>query len=409
MRSIRTRVHLSLFVLTFSAGAFADSTMVAVSDTNFLNGLSPLNWVRKSAFVSSSICGASLKIGLTGTSRAALQVDTRNILTKAASRFPILAWSVNQGPVQTHQLVQGETSVLLASGTANPVIDLYLKGLSPFENRYAGDVPENSVKITGLAMDAGGSTRAVAFPAKLWMTIGNSIESGDGAAYASGQGRPPDDGWAASDDGRASYGYLLANHYGYRESRLAYGGYNWGGIGASIPKLSVLLDSTTSTFSRLTGGMFNPKPDIVLITLGENGVPAAIDVTNALFKLRQRTGIATTILVMIPVSGRARTEVTAAFNSYKKSSQDANASLVDLGTLTFATADGQHPTAEGHRAIYNAALPAFDKIIAQATGVLAPRSPSVRPLRFGDIFDLIGRRLSGVADREPINTPLSTR
>ena len=376
---IRAKLIFAL-ILSLACGAFADSTFVAVTDTNVLNGLSPLNWVRKTDFIASSICGASLKAGFTGTGRVSLRVDTRNLATKVAARFPILAWSVNLGPLQTHQLIQGETSVLLSTGVANPSIDFYLKGISPFENRYAGDAPDNAVKITGFVLDAGGSCRPVTQQAGLWMNIGNSIESGDAAAYASGQGRPPDDNWAASDDGRASYGYLLAKHYGYRESRLAYGGYNWGGGGAGCPNLSGLLDNITSTVSRLTGGVFVPRPDIVLINLGENGVPASADVIDALTKLRLRAGAATRIIVMIPVSGTSRAAVTDAYTAYRQKSNDPDIHLVDLGKLTFATADGQHPTAAGHVSIYNAALPAFDKIIPQPTGLHAIPAQAKNPL-----------------------------
>ena len=118
---------------------------------------------------------------------------------------------------------------------------------------------------------------------------GGPIMSGDAAAYAAGQGRPPNDNWAASDDGRASYGYLLARHYGYREARLAYGGYDWGG--SPVP-LSTLIDQKTSTISRLSGGGLNPIPEVVLINLGENGAPALTDVTQALVKLRSHGHLA---------------------------------------------------------------------------------------------------------------------
>ncbi len=338
-----------------------DPTLIPVTDANLLSGLSPLNWVRKPDFIASSIGAASLKVGFTGTRVLKLNVDTKIFKTATAARYPILAWSINKGTLRSHQLAQGETTVLLDSGTVDPVVDLYCRGFSPFENRWLGDAPENSVKITGFSVDAGAKTVAQDFPAKVWMTIGNSIESGDAALYASGAGRPPDDVWAASDDGRASYGYLLATHFGYRESRLAYGGYNWGGNGG-MAKLTTLIDSITSTVPRLTGSKLVPTPDVVLITLGENGVPAAADVINSLVKLRSRVVAATKIMVMIPVSGRARAEVTAAFTTYKSDSKDTSAYPVDLGTITFATADGQHPTAGGHVSIYNAALPVFTKM-----------------------------------------------
>ncbi len=49
--------------------------------------------------------------------------------------------------------------------------------------------------------------------------------------------------------------------------------------------------------------------------------------------------------------------------NYKTSTRDENTSLIDLGKIAFETADGQHPTAAGHRDIYNAALPAFNAVM----------------------------------------------
>jgi lysophospholipase L1-like esterase len=235
--------------------------------------------------------------------------------------------------------------------------------MSPFEDRYSGDTPPNSIKITGIVVDEGGTAVKPELPQNIWLNIGDSIMSGDGAAYAEGQGRPPDNAWAASEDGRASYGYLLAQHHGYRESRIAYGGYDWGGGMAGVPALADLIDHRTSTVSRLQGGKLRPPPDVVLINLGENGAPSENSVIQALTRLRDRAGSKTKIIVMIPASGRARDEVTRAFNLYKSAAKDDSAWLVDAGKVTFATCDGQHPTAAGHRAIYEAALPALDAIL----------------------------------------------
>jgi hypothetical protein len=165
---------------------------------------------------------------------------------------------------------------------------------------------------------------------------------------------------------------LLARHYRYREVRLAYGGYDWAGGLANVPVLATLIDQKTSTISRLAGGLLNPIPDVVLINLGQNGAPALSDVTNALFKLRSRVSRSTKIIVMIPVSGVALTQVAQGFNSYTNSSPDTNAFLVNLGPINYATGDGGHATAQGHQTIYNDALPFFDPIIAP------PHSTSAR-------------------------------
>jgi hypothetical protein len=351
--------------------------VIPVTDANVLKGLSPYNWVCRADSISTTVNGASAALKFKGTRQVAMQVTTDNLTTKVPGRFPIIAWSVNGGVAQTHQIVANEAPVVLSSGVADPRIELYLKGMSPFEDSFSGDVPGNALKITGFAVDAGGSITPTALPDKVWLNIGDSIMSGDGAAYAKGQGRPPDDAWAASEDGRASYGYLLAKQFGYREARIAYGGYNWGGGMAGVPALDTLIDQRTSTVSRLVGTKLSPSPAVVLVNLGENGAPAAAAVTQALVKLRSRVSQATTILVMIPISGQARAEVTQAFNTYIDSSKDGNAHLIDLKQVAFDTCDGQHPTAAGHLKIYQTALPLLEKTLGR-TAQIPDKNPGAQ-------------------------------
>lgn len=351
----------SLVLMSAAALLAAD---IPVSDANLQRGLSPYNWVYKNGSVSSSVNGASLVVKFKGTRRVAVKVATEQFKTPVATRFPIIAWSINGGKMQTHQLAAGDKSVVLSEETADPLIELYIKGMSPFEGRFVGDLPANSVAISGFTVDDQGVTVLGKFPDKVWLNIGDSIMSGDGAAYSKRQGRPPADAWAASEDGRASYGYLLAKHFGHREGRLAYGGYNWGGGLAQLPALVKLIDHKTSTVSRLDGDLLSPNPDVVMINLGENGVPADALVIQALEKLRSRVTPATKILVMIPVSGKGRTEVSRAFNSYQSSAKDSNAFLVDLSPVKFDTCDGVHPTAAGHETIYQAALPVVDALVS---------------------------------------------
>ncbi len=338
---------------------------IPVTDANVLNGLSPYNWVCRNDYIGSAVNGASITVQFKGTQRVALQIDTAHSNGVAPKRLPIIAWSVNGGAVQTHQIAANETTVQLSADIRDPLIELYIKGMSPLEDRFSGDVPQNSVKITGWVVDDGASTAPAGLPAKVWLNIGDSIMSGDGAAYAKGQGRPPDDSWASSDDGRASYGYLLAHHYGYRESRIAFGGYDWGGGLANVPPLDVLIDRRTSTVSRLHNDLLDPIPAVVLINLGENGPPADASVIKALTTLRSRVNADSKILVMIPISGGARAQITRAFGAYKDAAKDPNAFLVDLGHVTFATCDGQHPTAEGHRTVYDGAIRVIDPIVEQ--------------------------------------------
>jgi len=337
--------------------------IISVSDSLVLEGLSPYNWVCKDGSISSAVNGAYLIVNFKGTRKVALQVDNKHMKFLSPDRFPIICWKVNDGKIHTHQLVAGEESVLLSSDVTDPVINIYINGMSPFESRFSGDLPSNAVKISGFVVDEGASVIKVKRSGKVWLTIGDSILSGDGASLKEGQGRPPNDLWASSDDARACYSYLLAQHYGYLESRIAYGGYNWGGGMANMPALSLLIDNVTSTVGRLKNGKLSPVPDIVFINLGENGTPEENDVLQALEKLRSRVSRLTKIIVTIPVSGRARNKLTRSFIKYKAAAADDQAYLIDLGRITFATADGQHPTAIGHKAIYKALLPEVDAIM----------------------------------------------
>ncbi len=346
-----------------AGGTAAAGRFIPATDPQVIGGFSPLNWIRTENGMHSPVCGASFTLGFSGIKHVVLNVDTTRLTYPSPSRFPILAWTVNKGPLQTHQLVAGEKSITLSEIGDKSVINFYIKGLSPFEDRFQGNVPANAVSITGFTVDTTGSVISPAKPAPLWLNLGDSILSGDGAAYAGGQGRPPDDQWAASDDARASYGYLLAQHYGYRESRLAFGGYAWSGGGGGNPDVAGVIDRITSTTSRLTNDKLQPAPEVVLINLGENRAPKAETVIAALTKLRQRCTPETKVIVMIPVSGRARAEVTAAVQSYVETSKDKLTHLVDLGQIQFETCDGQHPTAAGHKAIYEKALPFFDKLV----------------------------------------------
>lgn len=367
-----TKIFLSFVLSLFCAASVVSAALVPVTDPTLLGGLSSYNWVCKEDSINASIAGSSLTLGFKGTSKVDLKVDTSHLKKVSPGCTPIIAWSVNGGPLKSHQLVAGETTIALTSSVENPVIDFYIKGMSPFENRWTGDVPENSVKITGLEVDARVSPVPANMPEKIWLNIGDSIMSGDGSTYVSSQGRPPNDGWAASTDARASYGFLLARHFGYRESRIAYGGYNWAGGMAGVPALVKLIDQKTSTISRLNDGLLSPRPDVVLLNLGENGVPKDSDVISSLKHLRIRVGNEAKMLVMIPVSGKGRVEISRAFSSYQSESNDHKTFLIDLGKISFETSDGQHPTAAGHQSIFEAVRAECEKILASENAAPDP-------------------------------------
>jgi hypothetical protein len=262
-----------LFIIALCCASFSvRAAEVAVTDAAVRSGLSPFNWIIRDDSISSSIGGASLVVKFTGTRQVVLKVDLSAFPGKAASSFPILAWQVNGGELKTHQLAADESTVLLAREVADPQIELFIKGISPWEDRWTGNVAPNSVKITGFIVDEGAKAKTVPQAEKVWLNIGDSILAGDAAAYAEGHGRPKRDEWAASDDARASYGWLLARHFGHRESRIAFGGYNWGGGLGKVPDLATVIEQRLRTAS----------PEVALVNLGTNGKPTDEQVFTAL-------------------------------------------------------------------------------------------------------------------------------
>ena len=331
---------------------------ISVADVAVRSGASPYNWMYREGVMASSVCGASVKVQFSGTRRVSVRLGAEGMPENLpVSRMPIVAWTVNGGELRTTQVERSEKELILSEGVPDPQIDFFIRGMSPFEDRWTGGIPGNTLRIRGFLVEDGGQARAVPQPDRVWWNIGDSIMSGDGAAYGGKQGRPHNDRWAESDDARASYGYRLATALGYRESRLAFGGYNWKGGLAKVAHLKNLVDYHSSGTARFEGDIMAPKPSVVLINLGTNGVPQVEDVVDGLEKVRLRVGKAAQVIVMVPLSGAARARLTEAFEAYAKASGDSATHLLDLGKIEFETCDGVHPTAAGHASVFELALP----------------------------------------------------
>jgi hypothetical protein len=338
--------------------ASGHSAEISVGDDAIRSGASPYNWIFHEGVMASSVCGASLQVQFEGTQRVAVRLGAEGMPEGlSGSRMPIVGWSINGGELRTVQVDRAGMELVLSEGVANPKVDLFIRGMSPFEDRWNGEVPVNTLRIRGFVVDDGARALAISQPDRVWWNIGDSIMSGDGAAYGPKQGRPHNDRWAESDDARASYGYRLATALGYRESRLAFGGYNWKGGLAKVAHLKTLIDRHSSGVARFEGDVMNPRPSVVLINLGTNGVPQVEDVVVALEKLRLRVGKEARVVVMVPLSGAARAKVTEAYEAYRAASGDRATDLLDLGKIEFETCDGVHPTAAGHNAVFELMLP----------------------------------------------------
>jgi hypothetical protein len=178
----RVRLDLNFMLVAVILCTKLLATIIPATDKQLLNGLSPYNWVCKENSISSSVNGAAITLHFKGTQQVILHVATDHLESKIPSRFPVIAWSVNGGMAQTYQLLADTNVVLLSTGLKDPSIEIYLKGTSPFEDRFNGDVPGNSLKITGFEVDAAGSLTSSNVSSKIWLSASQTLRLSGGQA-----------------------------------------------------------------------------------------------------------------------------------------------------------------------------------------------------------------------------------
>ena len=112
--------------------------IIPVTAPSVQSALSPYNWVCTDSYLLTTVNGASLTLGFKGTRKVILRVDLDQFrLSKNANiDAPVIAWSVNGGAFISHPLALDEKRVTLTTDITNPRIELYIKGMSPFGNRY---------------------------------------------------------------------------------------------------------------------------------------------------------------------------------------------------------------------------------------------------------------------------------
>ena len=183
--------------------------------------------------------------------------------------------------------------------------------------------------------------------------FGDSITNGDNtvATFADGITNA-----VATQDATVGYAPAVAASVRAEYGIVAYGGASWDGTAADghTPGLMTFYAMLDAAHSRLKSGKFSPVPDEIFINMGENAGPAAGDVSNLITSLRAASSPATNIWVIVPFSGRRRSELTSGVFSYHSAHPaDHHTSLLDIGTQVDAagagqtklSVDGQHPLA----------------------------------------------------------------
>jgi len=332
----------------------AGSINVHVDDTHIV--VSPYNWYRNSsAYLQSPNPGAYLKVGFTGTSLSlGVDVSPETAVNLAKEQYPVVRYSIDYGPAVTLQLTPSTRQIDCAAGLRGGNHNLYIQYIAGyvFEDFWT---PVNVVRLTGFTVDGGAGLIApfgagAAKPRNI-LCLGDSITNADDnvATFSGGITNA-----VGTQD--AEFGYVppIAAALGAEYGVVAYGGASWDGGAADghTPGLMTFYNSLDSAHSRLVEGKFSPAPSDIFINMGENNGPRNGDVSSLLASLRTASSSETNIFVIVPFSGRRRTELTDGVADYQKAKAgDKRVYLLDTGDCPFLTdagptmlsVDGQHP------------------------------------------------------------------
>lgn len=194
--------------------------------------------------------------------------------------------------------------------------------------------------------------------------MGDSITNGDDdiATFAGGITNAVD-----TQDATIGYPSVVAAATKAEYGVVAYGGASWDSTAADghTPGLmtfwsmfdkehSRLIDDPTRQFKH---EIFTPIPDDIYVNMGENRAPKTDDAIKIIGQIEAASNFRSNIFIIVPFSGRARTELTRAVAALQETTGlPAKIYLVDLGNNpylpddkpTMFSVDGQHPLAALH-------------------------------------------------------------
>jgi lysophospholipase L1-like esterase len=340
---------------------------------------SPYSW-NVNGSTSSGTCtsGAYLKFNFTGSTACSISITGSN--WSGFSTFPIIKYTLNNGPITESTLSSSTTSVSIATGLSTGSVNSVVFWLvSNVTSQDRWTTPTSVLSITGITLDTGGSVSLPTLAPMRALFYGDSITEGanDG------------DGTTTNDASRAWPWYVgpaLQAEWG----QIGYEGQGWvRGGDENVPPIFTPSNDTSSAWnkywtgaSRLSSGTLTPAPDYIIINEGtndqdfsESGSAVIASVSGLLAALRTAAPNAK-IFVMVPFGGMEAANILTGYTNYETSAPDAKCyylnestltslGLTDGGSATAQSTDGIHPYVEWQA--QNAAiwLSAIQVILAQ--------------------------------------------
>lgn len=338
-----------------------------------------------STFAWSNMRGSYLKfkvvVGINGS--VALNINTATLAAINAAGCPQLSWSIDQAPFQKTTLMSGQTSLSLATGLSAGTHEVlvYFRGVYITQDGASAanyTTPNNRWQITSVVLSAGGYLSMPDIKPNIHYGFGDSITEGD---LSNGGPRS-----AVSQDAFLTYTYLLAQALNAEVGIIGFYGETWAWFNSSWQNYA-------NGYSRLVGGSFSPMPTTISINYGENDgnpgpAPATVAATLAAVSAAAPQA---DIMLMIPFSGKARTNLaTAVLPNNVRRIDIAPAEMLPGRSATTWSDDGQHPNPRG-----GANLAA--RVAIQA---LAPGAPQLNQRTVAFQLEESGRNASNLTGLE---------
>lgn len=325
---------------------------VALSDPNLF--LSPYNWsVEGTTSAVTAQPGAYLTAGFQ-SANVRLDIDTSLLAALPNRSGPRLRWQVDSGPMQTYQLAAGDAQIPLNSDTLSAgshTCKVWFVAADYAQDRW--NLPVESLRITGLTLDTGGTTVAPTLLTKRILFFGDSIA--EGVRTESAHGDPPRD-----DDSTHAFPYTCAAALGGEFGVVGVARQGWtipGQDGSNVPIFATAWPFHYSGKSRA----FSPAPDYAVVVHGVNDALAPADPSHVRATVLSWLGTARTALptsrlcVVVPFNGFERDAVTQAVQAYKAARpSDTKVFLIDLGVSvqTGLTDPSGQPSLHSHDGIH---------------------------------------------------------
>ncbi len=327
---------------------------ITPDDARLANAYSPLQWRITSAAAVATTLGSEMNFTFTGTS-CAVGLDLSH-WSSASSGYPVLAYTIDDGPQTQVQLTSGQTSLTIASGKSAGTHTAKLTyiianntSMSRWTDDGSGGGPPCSLRITGITVDSGCTVASSAAYSNLLLLLGDSISECDFTFADS----------FLTGDPRTDYSYNIGESIGYVTSRITYSGTGYTATASDgVPPVGTHWKNFDSIHARPISSVAS-SIKLVVIVHGVNDISASSGAVQtaaqALYADLLSELPEATILVYVPfgqaIAATIASAVTAIANSRVKLRNLGSAystGLTNSGSATYQSVDGTHPNTMTH-------------------------------------------------------------